>query len=169
MTTLRSSTVADILRRSAARWPARVALRFADRQWTYAELDAAVTRAAAHLLGLGLVKGDRVAAYGRNSDAYLIGFLACARAGLVHVPVNYNLTGDELAYLVEQSGSRVALADPALAGNLPSVDRVVRCATPTARSSRCPARCPSWTPKSATATWSSCSTPRARPRGRRAR
>ena len=126
MSTLRSSTVADILRRSAAKVPRRVALRFADRCWTYADLDAAVTRAAGHLLGLGLAKGDRVAAYGKNSDAYLIGFLACARAGLVHVPINYNLTGDELAYLVRQSGSRAALADPALLPNLPALDQVVR-------------------------------------------
>ncbi|TVT20591.1 acyl-CoA synthetase [Amycolatopsis acidiphila] len=118
MITLRSSTVADILRRSASKTPERVALRFADRQWTYAELDDAVSRASAHLLGLGLTKGDRVAAYGKNSDAYLIGFLACARAGLVHVPVNYNLTGGELRYLLEQSGSSVVLADPALAGNV---------------------------------------------------
>ncbi|WP_020671085.1 acyl-CoA synthetase [Amycolatopsis nigrescens] len=121
MTLLRSSTVADVVRRSAARTPARVALRFAGRQWSYAELDAAVTRAAAHLLGLGLAKGDRVAAYGRNSDAYLIGFLACARAGLVHVPVNYNLTGDELAYLLRQSGSTAALVDPALKSNVDAV------------------------------------------------
>lgn len=115
---LRSSTVSDILRRSAARVPDRVALRFGEREWTYRELDAAVTRAAAHLLSLGLRHGDRVAAYGKNSDAYLIGFLACARAGLVHVPVNFNLTGDELGYLVEQSGSSVALVDPGLRGNV---------------------------------------------------
>jgi fatty-acyl-CoA synthase len=125
MTGLRSSTVADVLRRSAARVPQRVALRFGDRQWTYAGLDAAVTRAAAHLLRLGLGKGDRVAAYGKNSDAYLIGFLACARAGLVHVPVNYNLTGDELAYLLTQSGSSIALADPALLANITGVERVL--------------------------------------------
>jgi fatty-acyl-CoA synthase len=118
---LRSSTVADAVRRSAGRVPQRVALRFADRGWTYAELDAAATRAAAHLLSLGLHKGDRVAAYGKNSDAYLIGFLACARAGLVHVPVNYNLTGDELAYLIEQSGSTVALVDPALRDHVDAV------------------------------------------------
>jgi fatty-acyl-CoA synthase len=118
MMTLRSSTVADIVRRSAARAPDRIALRFADRQWTYAELDDAVSRAAAHLLALGLTKGDRVAAYGKNSDGYLIGFLACARAGLVHVPVNYNLVGGELDYLLEQSGSSVVLADPPLAGNV---------------------------------------------------
>ncbi|MFC4000557.1 acyl-CoA synthetase [Prauserella oleivorans] len=115
---VRSSTVSDILRRSAGRVPDRVALKFAGRTWTYAELDAAVTRAAAHLLSLGLRHGDRVAAYGKNSDAFLLGFLACARAGLVHVPVNYNLTGDELAYLLQQSGSTVALVDPALRGNV---------------------------------------------------
>ncbi|ASR34646.1 acyl-CoA synthetase [Prauserella marina] len=115
---IRSSTVSDVVRRSAARVPDRIALRFAGREWTYAELDAAVTRAAAHLLSLGLRHGDRVAAYGKNSDAYLIGFLACARAGLVHVPVNFNLTGGELGYLIEQSGSRAALVDPALRGNV---------------------------------------------------
>lgn len=118
MTPVRSSTIADLLRRSAARHPDRLAVRFESREWTYAELDTAVTRAAAHLLGLGLEHGDRVAAYGRNSDAFLIGFLACARAGLVHVPVNYNLTGEELAYLVEQSRSRAVLTDPALAEQL---------------------------------------------------
>lgn len=112
---LRSSTVHDILRRSAARTPDRVALRFADRSWTYAELDLAVQRAAARLVGLGLAHGDRVAAYGRNSDAYLIAFLACAAAGLVHVPINYNLAGEELGYLLEQSGSSAVLVDPALA------------------------------------------------------
>jgi len=118
MTALRSSNVADILRRTAARVPGRVALRFEDREWTYGELDAAITRAAGFLLGLGLEKADRVAAYGKNSDAYLIGFLACARAGLVHVPINYNLTGEEFAYLVTQSGSAVALVDPALMANV---------------------------------------------------
>lgn len=118
----RSSTVDGVLRRSARAFPERVALRFEDREWTYAALDAAVSRAAAHLLGLGLVKGDRVAAFGKNSDAYLIGFIACARAGLVHVPLNYNLTGSELSYLLGQSGSRAVLVDPALATTLDDLD-----------------------------------------------
>lgn len=118
----RSSTVDGILRRSAHTFRDRVALRFEDREWTYAALDAAVSRAAGHLLGLGLDKGDRVAAYGKNSDAYLIAFLACARAGLVHVPLNYNLTGSELSYLIGQSGSRAVLVDPGLTAALDQVD-----------------------------------------------
>ncbi|MFE1952029.1 acyl-CoA synthetase [Streptomyces sp. NPDC059524] len=113
------STVDGVLRRSARRTPARVALRYGPRSWTYEELDDAVSRAAGVLLGLGLSAGDRVGAYGHNSDAYLIGFLACARAGLVHVPVNQNLTGDDLAYLVRQSGSTLVLTDPDLARHLP--------------------------------------------------
>jgi fatty-acyl-CoA synthase len=108
-----------VLRRSARRTPARVAVEYGDRSWTYGELDEAVSRAASVLLAQGLAPGDRVGAYGHNSDAYLIGFLACARAGLVHVPVNQNLTGDDLAYIVGQSGSALVMTDPDLAGRLP--------------------------------------------------
>jgi fatty-acyl-CoA synthase len=110
-----SSTVDDVVHRSAARHPDRIALSFGDRSWTYRELDEAVSRVAARLLAAGCRKGDRVAAFGRNSDAYLLLYLGCARAGLVHVPLNYSLTRDELAYLVTQSGSTLLAHDPAFA------------------------------------------------------
>ncbi|MBE9376236.1 AMP-binding protein [Saccharopolyspora sp. HNM0983] len=121
----RTSTVSQVLRRSAARVPDRVALDFAadsgqQRQWTYAQLDAAVDRAAGMLLGV-VEPGARVAAFGRNSDAYVIGFLACARAGLVHVPINYNLTAGELGYLLQQSGAGAVLVDPALSDRVQQV------------------------------------------------
>ncbi|NBE56318.1 acyl-CoA synthetase [Streptomyces boluensis] len=116
---VRGDTVDGMLRRSARRTPDRTALRYADRSWTYAQLDDAVSRAARALRDLGLDRGDRVGAYGHNSDAYLIGFLGCARAGLVHVPVNHNLTGADLAYIVRQSGSSLVLTDPDLRHHLP--------------------------------------------------
>ncbi|MFF1450354.1 acyl-CoA synthetase [Streptomyces sp. NPDC058274] len=119
MTAGQSVTVDGVLRRSARRTPERVAVHYRDRSWTYAELDEAVSRAARVLRDHGLGHGDRVGAYGHNSDAYLIGFLACARGGLVHVPVNQNLTGDDLTYILGQSGCGLVLADPDLTGNLP--------------------------------------------------
>jgi len=125
MTPGHGSTVDGVLRRSARRTPARVAVEYGERSWTYEELDDAVSRAATLLLDQDLAPGDRVGAYGHNSDAYLIAFLACARAGLVHVPVNQNLTGDDLAYIVGQSGSTLVLADPDLAGRLPDGVRTV--------------------------------------------
>lgn len=118
----RADTVDGVLRRSAARNPNREALRFEDRTWTYRELDDAVSRGARWLRGNGLRTGDRVAAFGVNSDAYVLAFLACSRAGLVHVPVNYALKGEELAYLLGDSQSRAVLVDPALAGVLDGAD-----------------------------------------------
>lgn len=125
MTPGHGSTVDGVLRRSARRTPARVAVEYRDRTWTYEELDEAVSRAASVLLGEGLAPGDRVGAYGHNSDAYLIAFLACARAGLVHVPVNQSLTGEDLAYIVRQSGSALVLTDPDLTGRLPAGTRTL--------------------------------------------
>ncbi|MEU9287370.1 acyl-CoA synthetase [Streptomyces sp. NPDC048275] len=125
MTAGRSVTVDGVLRRSARRTPERVAVHYRDRTWTYAALDDAVSRAAQLLRSSGLAAGDRVGAYGHNSDAYLIGFLACARAGLVHVPVNQNLTGDDLAYIVDQAGCGLVLADVDLTVNLPEGTRVL--------------------------------------------
>ncbi|MFP3989695.1 acyl-CoA synthetase [Streptomyces sp. E11-3] len=119
MTGVRSNTVDGMLRRSARRTPDRTAVHYADRGWTYAELDAAVSRAATALREQGLRPGDRVGAYGHNSDAYLIGFLGSCRAGLIHVPVNHQLTGDDLAYIVRQSGCALVLADPDLTERLP--------------------------------------------------
>lgn len=119
MTQQYGSTVDGVLRRSAQRVPARVAVEYRERVWTYGELDEAVSRAAGVLRAEGLVPGDRVGAYGHNSDAYLIAFLACARAGLVHVPLDQNLTGDDLTYIVDQSGTTLVLTDPDLAAQLP--------------------------------------------------
>ena len=114
-------TVGDGVRRSAGRDPDKKALVFDDRAWTYAELDAAVNRAANVLLEKGLAKGDRVATYGYNSDAYVIAWLACTRAGLIHVPVNYDLAGEELLYILDQSGSKALFYDVALAEHVEDV------------------------------------------------
>jgi fatty-acyl-CoA synthase len=116
-----TSTIDGLVRRAAARTPQRVAVRFADRTWTYAELDDGVSRVASALLRRGLSAGDRVAALGHNSDAFLLGFLGCSRAGLVHVPINTHLVGDELAYPLVQSGAVAVLVDPTLRGNLDAV------------------------------------------------
>ncbi|WP_314033508.1 fatty acyl-CoA synthetase [Dietzia sp. CH92] len=117
-----AGTVDALLRRSASRFPDRVALTFGDRRWTYAELDGAVDRVATRLAARGLEDGARIAAYGVNSDAYLLAFLATSRAGYVHVPVNYALTGGELEYLLTDSGASLVLVDPAQA---PALDEVL--------------------------------------------
>lgn len=114
----RRNTVGDALRRAARLFSSQPALIFQDRAWSFARLDQAANRVAHGFARAGLKPGDRVAAYGRNSDAYFSTWLACVRGGFVHVPVNYALTGDELAYIIGQSEARAVVAAPALEPNL---------------------------------------------------
>ncbi|GAA1128191.1 fatty acyl-CoA synthetase [Citricoccus alkalitolerans] len=109
-----ANTLGTLLARTASRNGKNTSLRFEDREWTYSELEQAVHRVARRLRDTGLPEGSRVAAYGLNSDAYAILFLACATAGYVHVPVNFALKGEELAYILEDSGAALLVADPAL-------------------------------------------------------
>ncbi len=111
------STIGDAVRRAAARFRDAEALRFGPRAWTFRELDRAADRVARALLAAGLSRGDRVVAYGRNSDGYFLLWLGCVRAGIVHVPSNYALTATELSYILAQSGARALFHQPALAEN----------------------------------------------------
>lgn len=109
------STVGDMLRRSAHRLPDKTAIDFEDRSWTYRELDQAVDRIAGHLQRAGLGQGDRVCVFAHNSDLVVAAFLAALRAGIVHVPMNYNFTTTEIAYVLGQSRPSLIIADERLA------------------------------------------------------
>ena len=108
------NTVGAALQRVSAKFGSRVALRYNDRAWTYAELDRAANCVARGLLDLGLEPGERVVAFGKNSDAYLLAWFGCARAGLIHVPASFALGATELAYVIEQSEARALFFDEAL-------------------------------------------------------
>jgi fatty-acyl-CoA synthase len=117
----RRGAIGDAVRRSTARNPGKDAIVFGERRWSYAELDVGVNRVANALLAQGLEKGDRVAAYGMNSDAYVLLWLGCSRAGLIHVPVNFHLAGEELLYILDQSGSKALFYDPGFEANVEEV------------------------------------------------
>lgn len=121
VTRARRNTIGDAIRRSVARNPEKDALAFGERRWSYAELDAGANRVANALLAQGLERGDRVAAYGMNSDAYVLLWLGCARAGLIHVPANFHLAGEELLYILNQSGSKALFHDPGFEENVEEV------------------------------------------------
>ena len=91
------------------------------------------------------------------------------------MPINYALTGEELAYLVEQSGSRVLIVDPTLAANLEALTQrpgqvvPLRDAPGSLLEAARTGEVPEIDVTSPTPTWPSCSTPAAPRRGPRAR
>ncbi len=67
--------------------------------------------AAGFTRDLGLVPGDRVAIVMHNAPAYIEALYAIWHAGLVAVPVNARLHRDEIAYILDNSGSLMAITD----------------------------------------------------------
>ncbi len=107
--------IADIVRRSAYRYPEKPALIFGDQVLTYAELDEAVNRVAQGLLALGLKRFDRVAILAHNTVHHVLTWLGTAKAGGIYLAINYLLRGKDIAYCINHSEARFFIVEDALA------------------------------------------------------
>jgi len=104
-------TVIDVVRRTAARTPDALAVSYAGGTYSYRELLDAALAAAGGLTAAGVGVGDRVAVYARNSDLYVISWLATQALGAVHVPINFMLGAGEVAFILGHCEPAYALAD----------------------------------------------------------
>ena len=103
--------LANWLSERAARTPERSALHFEGRDWTYGQLQQEVEDCAARLAALGVAKGDRVAFLGHNQPMFLFAMFAAARLGAIFAPLNFRLTGPELAFMLEDCAARALIVD----------------------------------------------------------
>lgn len=109
-----SNALSDLLRRTAARTPAKTALIYQDFQQTYAELEQTVNRTANALATRGIRQGDRVALLSHNNHIYAIVTLALARLGAMSVPINFMLNASEVAFILTHSGAVGMVVEDAL-------------------------------------------------------
>jgi long-chain acyl-CoA synthetase len=79
------------------------------RQFTYAEFDVAVNRAASLLASHRVGKGDVVSLLMPNSAEYLIAYFACWKLGALAGPVNSLLKEHETAFVVDNSEAKAIL------------------------------------------------------------
>ncbi|WP_327358595.1 acyl-CoA synthetase [Streptomyces sp. NBC_01304] len=75
----------------------------AERRLTYSELDTAANRIAHHLIDSGLKPGEHLGLHLYNGVEYLQTVLACLKARLVPVNVNYRYVEEELIYLYKDA------------------------------------------------------------------
>lgn len=88
-------------------------LLFRQRVRSWRETEAVVEHWARHMLSLGAAPGDRVAAILPNCDSHVVLLLACARAGLVFVPVNPNLSAADLEAALQGAAPALVIATDA--------------------------------------------------------
>jgi fatty-acyl-CoA synthase len=103
---LRRHGIGDLVSRSAARHPDKIALVFGSTRYTYRALEQTINRAANALSARGIRRGERVALFSRNNDAYVILYFALARLGALSVPINFMLNASEVAYILGHCSAR---------------------------------------------------------------
>lgn len=115
--------VGDMLTRSAAARPGQLAVVDGERRWTYAEFNALVNRLAHGLAARGYARGDALGLASANSAEFLAVYFACAKLGVVCVPVNLGWRPDEVAYVLGHSQSRGLVVEASLRETMqPAVD-----------------------------------------------
>lgn len=109
----------------------------AERRLTYAELDAAANRIAHHLIDAGLRPGEHLGLHLYNGIEYLQTVLACLKARIVPVNVNYRYVEEELVYLYRDADLAALVFDAEfterVAAALPQTEKLrhlVRVGTP---------------------------------------
>ena len=106
--------VGDALTRAAAYQPQREAVVDGPRRFTYGQLDEWVNRTAAGLAARGFVKGDTLAIFSGNGTEFLVAYFACAKSGIVVVPINLGWRESEMAYVLRHAKVRGLLVESQL-------------------------------------------------------
>src|SRR5712671_2518679 len=103
------------------------------RQFTYAEFDAAVNRAAALLAAHAVSKGDVVSLLMPNSAEYIIAYFACWKLGAIAGPVNSLLKEHEIEFVINNSEAKAILVHSefeqriqAIRSKLPNLKSIIR-------------------------------------------
>ncbi|HEU5483772.1 MAG TPA: AMP-binding protein [Microlunatus sp.] len=120
-----TANLSDLVTEQAIRHPDRSAIvEPGVRAVTWAALDASIRAVAAGLGDRGLVAGQRVGLDGHNSIAWVVGYLAALRAGLVVVPTDPGASTADRDVVLADTGARAVLTTRAadLGDRIPALD-----------------------------------------------
>lgn len=102
-------TLVDLLKRTAQRFPDRVAMEFLGRRTTYRQLWQEAGRLATALQGMGLQPGERVSVMLPNCPQFVVSFYGVLLAGGVVVNTSPLYTASELEHQLQDSGSQTLI------------------------------------------------------------
>ena len=118
---------ADTLREFALQRADAPCLSQAGTTISYGQLHRRSSQLANVLLEHDLVAGDRVAIVARNAPVFYELIFACAKAGLIMLPVNWRLSPRELEEVLADAAPGLVLTDAEFADALPAAARVITC------------------------------------------
>jgi fatty-acyl-CoA synthase len=99
----------------------KVGARDLSRSMTFRVWNQRSCRLANALLGLGLGKGDRVAVLAYNCVEWMEIYAATAKAGLIAVPINFRLLGEDILNILENCSARAMIIQNELVASVESI------------------------------------------------
>jgi len=103
-------TLGEVLQETSRKFPNHTAFIFLDQKWTYREFNELASKMANALFDLGLTSGDTVGLYLPNSPQFLIAYYGILRAGMIAVPINPMLTGEDLAFIIKDAQLKAVIS-----------------------------------------------------------
>lgn len=127
-----TETLAGIVERHAQQRADAIAIRYGERQWSWADWSSRIRRAAGALRDAGIERGQCVAVLDKNHPACLEVLIGGASIGVITTVVNWRVIGDELVHVLADSGARALLvgaelraAAEAAASRVPGLERII--------------------------------------------
>ncbi len=93
--------ISELPTRCARRYPEKDATVFEGKRRSFREFNERVNRAANALNALGVRKGEKVAVLSRNRPEMLEIMFACAKLGVIYVPINFRLGAQEVRFVLK--------------------------------------------------------------------
>jgi fatty-acyl-CoA synthase len=118
-----SMTIGKIFDLTVQKYPKKEAIFDVRKQvrYTYEEWSREVHKLANALIQEGVKKGDRVSTCLFNTEELATAFFACAKIGAVFNPINFRLTSEEIAYILNDAAPKVVLFEKALEPSVSSI------------------------------------------------
>jgi fatty-acyl-CoA synthase len=101
----------EILPRAVSSYPSKLAVICGDARLTYGEVGARVGALSAALRAFAISSGKRIALLHKNCHRVLETYFAAVHAGAVLVPLNFRLTAKDLAFVLDDTETRLMIAD----------------------------------------------------------
>ena len=101
----------------AARTPQHEAICFQGQSLSYRELEEKAVQVAARLLERGVVPGDIVGICMERSPELVIAVLAIMKTGAAYLPLDPDYPPERIAFMIEDSQTRLIVANAALAAD----------------------------------------------------
>jgi len=95
----------------------KIALQFGDLNLTFGQIDQRSNQTANLLLAKGLATGDRLCVYLENCVEIIDLFLACAKTGIIFVPINILYKEREMGHILQDADPKFLIANGEVPGN----------------------------------------------------